>query len=315
MRSPTHAQAQGWLPPGKIAAVCFSIDDVHPGTSQDAYEAGGDLSGGALGRLMWLQRRHAQLKSTLCVTPDWRLNSLVPMRFVRHIPLLRRRMHWGSLHPPGHFRLDRHPRFVAFLNNLERCETVLHGLHHSHPGKHMAVEFQNQPAEKCAAAVHRGLSIFTAAGVRFVRGYVPPAWNATAGLIQALKRLRFDFLCSARDLRTDVTPQAVTSMNGLTGLSLIYPQYLEDSDIVHLTCNFQATSAIDRAFEILELGGVLHIKAHIFKSGGGHTMLDGLDELYCNYLDLLFGELARRFGDALWWAHLSEVAARVRCAS
>ncbi len=41
--------APGWLPPGKHAAVCLSIDDVHPGTSNDSYEAGGDLHAGALG--------------------------------------------------------------------------------------------------------------------------------------------------------------------------------------------------------------------------------------------------------------------------
>jgi len=68
----------GWLPEGKIGAVCFSIDDVHPGTSADAYEAGGDLTHGALGTMMRLQQRHRELKLTLCVTPDWRLKSLVP---------------------------------------------------------------------------------------------------------------------------------------------------------------------------------------------------------------------------------------------
>jgi hypothetical protein len=66
---------------------------------------------------------------------------------------------------------------------------------------------------------------------------------------------------------------------------------------------------------ILELGGVLHIKAHIFKSGGGHVMLDGLDEHYCNYLELLFVEIKRRFGDSIWWAHVSEVAERARLAA
>ncbi len=35
-----------WLPEGKRAAVCFTIDDVHPATSEDHYEAGGDLEKG-----------------------------------------------------------------------------------------------------------------------------------------------------------------------------------------------------------------------------------------------------------------------------
>src|SRR5580693_3190409 len=94
------AQPSGWLPAGKSAAVCFSIDDIHPGTGQDAYEGGGDLAAGALGRMLGLQRRHKDLKITLCVTPDWRLKSLVPdTRILRHVPWLKRRVNWTHLQP------------------------------------------------------------------------------------------------------------------------------------------------------------------------------------------------------------------------
>jgi hypothetical protein len=305
--------AAHWLPPGKTAAICLSVDDVHPGTSRDTYEAGGDLEAGALGRLVRLQRRHRQLKATLCVTPDWRLDSLVADGLLlRHIPWVNRFVHFSRLQPPGRFRLDRHPEFVAFLNGLEGCEIVPHGLHHAHVGPRRAVEFQDQSEERCAAIVQLGLEIFSAAKLRFVRGYVPPAWNAPQPLIAALSRLDFGFITSARDLRTPVSPGAVTGMSGLTGVSLIHPQTVGDRRLVHLPCNFQATSGIERAAEILELGGMLHIKAHIFKTDGRHVMADGLDDLYCNYLDLLFNALERRFGGQLWWAHLSEVAERFR---
>ena len=43
-----------WPRLGKKAAICFSIDDVHPSTSRDDYEAGGDLGQGSLGNLEWL---------------------------------------------------------------------------------------------------------------------------------------------------------------------------------------------------------------------------------------------------------------------
>jgi hypothetical protein len=301
-----------WLPAGKSAAICFSIDDIHPGTSRDAYEAGGDLAAGALGRLLHLQRRHRHLKATLCVTPDWRLDSLVADRLLRHVPWLRRFVHHSRLQPPGRFRLDRHPGFVTFLNDLERCEIVLHGLHHAHAGARLAVEFQDQREEQCAAIVQRGMDIFTAAKLRHVRGYVPPAWNAPPALIAALGRLDFRFISSARDLRTPISTMAVTGGNGLQDVSLIHPQTVGARQLVHLSCNFQATSSIERAVQILESGGVLHVKAHIFKTDGRHVMADGLDELYCNYLDLMFTVLERRFGATLWWAHLSEVAERFR---
>lgn len=309
---PPHKAAH-WLPTGKTAAICFSVDDIHPATSGDAYEAGGDLEAGAMGRLLHLQRRHRQLKATLCVTPDWRLDSLVADgRLLRHIPWLNRFVHYSRLQPPGRFRLDRHPEFVAFLNGLERCEVVPHGLHHAHVGPRRAVEFQEQGEEQCAALVQRGLEIFAAAKLRFVRGYVPPAWNAPPALIAALSRLDFRFITSARDLRTPVSPAAVTGMSGIMGVSLIYPQIIGEGRLVHLPCNFQATSGIERAVEILKMGGMLHIKAHIFKSDGRHVMADGLDELYCNYLDLLFSVLDRQFGGRLWWAHLSEIAEHFR---
>ena len=189
---------------------------------------------------------------------------------------------------------------------------MLHGLAHTHTGPQFAVEFQDESEERCAAIVQRGLEIFEEAKVRFVRGYAPPAWNAPQALIRALERLGFEFLVSARDLHTPICRGARAHMNGLQGVSLIYPQRVGRRGLVHLTCNFQATSPLERAVQILELGGVLHVKAHIFKAGGSHVMVDGLDDLYCNYLDLLFSHLARRFGGRLWWAHLSEIADRVR---
>jgi hypothetical protein len=302
----------GWLPAGKRAAVCFSVDDIHPRTSEDSYEAGGDLAAGALGRLMALQRRHPHLKATLCVTPDWRLDSLAPDAGLRHIPGLNRHVHWTRRVRAGRFRLDRHPKFASFLKGLSGCEVVPHGLTHSHTGPHFATEFQRQSEARCTDMLRQASDIFRAAGIDFVPGYVPPSWSAPATLIRALQRLGFRFLSSARDLETPVSDLALTAMSGLQGVSLIHPHIVGDGTLVHLTCNYQATSSPDRAFRILELGGVLHIKAHIFKSGGGHVMLDGLDETYCGSLDRLFSELSQRFGEGLWWAHLSEVADRVR---
>jgi hypothetical protein len=304
--------APTWLPAGKVAAICFSIDDIHPAASSDSYEAGGDLAGGALGRLLKLQQRHPALKTTLCVTPDWRLDSLVPEdRLVHRIPWVGRHLHWTRVHPQGRFRLDRHPAFVSFLNALDRCEIVPHGLTHAHTGPNFAVEFQDESEEECLGIVQRGLDIFEAANIRYVRGYVPPSWDAPPALIRALGRLDFKFLSSARDLRTPIRADSITSMSGLKGLSLIYPHVIGDHRLVHLACNFQATSSFERASDILDLNGLLHVKAHIFKSAGGRVMLDGFDDVYARRLDRLFSMLEHRFGDQLWWAHLSEVAERV----
>ncbi len=35
-----------WKPKDKKAAICFTIDDIHPSKSTDLYEAGGDKEKG-----------------------------------------------------------------------------------------------------------------------------------------------------------------------------------------------------------------------------------------------------------------------------
>src|ERR1035438_10398073 len=92
--------ASGWLLPGKQAAICFTIDDVHPGRSFDAYEAGGDLGQGALGHVEWLCQRHPQLHVTLFVTPDWREISPFPTRkFLSSLPFLRNQLYLAKTLP------------------------------------------------------------------------------------------------------------------------------------------------------------------------------------------------------------------------
>lgn len=320
------SECRGWLPPGKCAAVCFSVDDVHPATSRDEFDAGGDLGHGALGRLERLLERHPRLRVTLFVTPDWRLRRLVPTRrWLTRIPLLRDYIHWAPLNPPGHFRVDRFPDFVTYLNGLPRTECAVHGLHHAHPGPRMAVEFQRQSRGECRARLEEARRIFAAARLRHVQGFAAPAWSTPPALCDALSDAGFHFITSARDLETPVTETARTAMSGLLGASLIHPVWVRRAHagarprdtarrypLVHMTTNFQATSTIARARAIVEAGGLLAIKAHIFKNGGGLTMLDGLDDAYCEYLSRLWEELDRSYGDALWWTSLAEVAGRCR---
>jgi hypothetical protein len=322
----TLTECRGWLPPGKRAAVCFSVDDVHPAGSRDEFDAGGDLGRGALGRLERLLEQNPRLRVTLFVTPDWRLRRLVPTRrWVTRVPLLRERVHWAPLTPPGHFRVDRFPDFVAYLNGLPRTECAVHGLQHAHPGPRMATEFQRQSRGECRARVEEARRILAVAGLRHVQGFAAPAWNSPPALCDALTDAGFHFFTSARDLKTPVSAGARTAMSGLHGASLVQPVWVRGAhrdhptcntaspySLVHFTTNFQATSTIDRAHAIIEAGGLLVIKAHIFKNGGGLTMLDGLDDSYCDYLHRIYRELEGRYGDALWWTSLDEVAERCR---
>jgi hypothetical protein len=297
-----------WLPAGKSAAVCFSIDDVHPAKSTDAYEAGGDLGKGALGLVERLLEKHPALKVTLFTTPDWREISPVPTRkWLARIPVVRDHAFLTPILPSGTMRLDRHPEFVAYLKSMPRTEVGLHGLHHIHTGHKIMIEFQEQSAATCSTMLQRGLEIFREAKLEPVMGMTPPGWNAPAPLLDAMGRNGFKFVGSARDLFTPVTPGAVTAMSGLRGVPLYAPVVL-DNGLVHIPTNFQATSPKERAFDIVEMGGLLSVKAHIVKYASGYPALDGIDELYCNYLDSLFTLLEQKYGDRIWWTSMSELA-------
>jgi hypothetical protein len=305
-----------WLPPGKKCGVCFTIDDVHPGRSTDAYEAGGDLGRGALGHVESLLERHPDLRVTLFTTADWREISPVPTRrLLARVPILRDRFFLADVLPAGTMRLDRHPDFVAYLTQLPRTEVGLHGLHHIHPGPTVLIEFQNESVADCERTLARAFAIFRDAGLPLPLGMTPPGWNAPQTLLEAMARRGMSYIASARDIMTPVSPEARTAMSGMRDRSLIFPELVCGGRLVHMSANFQATSPVDRALEILRAGGLLSVKAHIIKNAMGHIALDGMDTLYRNYLDALFSLLEDRFGNDIWWTSMGEVATRVLAGS
>ena len=302
-----------WLPDHKDAAVTFSIDDIHPGRSSDAYEAGGDLGEGALGHVAWLLERHPRLRVTLFTAPDWRELSAFPTRrLLARVPRLSGRVMLAPTLRPGTMRLDRHPTFVAYLRELPRTEVGLHGLHHVNRGPRIPVEFRGRGQAECTDMLRQGLEIFDAAGLPRPRGMSPPGWDINEDLAAAMVAVGLEYVASARDLITPVADDATTAMSGLRGVSLLHPSLVFGDQLVQVPSNFSATSPIDRALELVAAGGLVSIKAHIIKVAFGHVMLDGVDALYRNYLDVVLSELEDRHGDRLWFATMAEVATRAR---
>ena len=307
---PDYLPLRDWLPAGKRAAVCFTIDDVHPGKSADHYDGGGDLGNGALGHVANLLERHPQLHVTLFTTADWREISPTPSRVLAKIPFVRDRMYLSRILPEGSRRIDRHPEFVAYLRALPRTEVGMHGLHHIHPGPRLHVEFQDETVDEHRAKLRKMIEIFDATKLPYVRGMCPPGWNAPPTLLTAMEQLDFEFVASARDIKTPISATATTNMSGLAGCSLIYPTQV--GDLVHFTTNFQATSPWERARDIIEAGGLVAVKAHIIKNALGYIAIDGVDGVYCNFLDLFFDRLRREYGDGLWWTTMGEIAKHLR---
>lgn len=301
-----------WKPPGKKAAICFTIDDIHPSKSTDFYEAGGDLNKGKLGLVKWLLDRHPKLKVTLFTTANWREISPVPTRKVlAKIPKLRDKYYLAKRWKKNKMNLENHPEFISFLNNMERAEVGFHGLYHTHKGLKIPVEFQNQTDLEFADIIREMERIFESSGLQHVRGICPPGWNAPEPLLNQLVKSNFDFVASARDIFTPISKDAVTNMSGVKGEPLIYPSFLKNN-LIHIPTNFQANSTIDRAREIINAEGLLSVKAHIVKFIFGYTAIDGVDELYMNYLDVLLTNLENEYGDQLWWTSMGEISEYVK---
>ena len=302
---------QHWLPSGKQAAICFSIDDVHPARSTDLYEAGGDLAEGALGQVQRLIRRHPKLRATLFTTADWReIKPTSAFPLLDRIPGVSQLSYRAQIRSKGEMALDRHAAFVEYLRSEPGFEVGLHGLHHLHPKRISPVEFLEQSREECRAALEEAIAIFRKAGLPFAPGMTPPGWNAPPALLDAMVDVGLAFVASARDILTPVSADARANMSGLKGVALYRPERIHDGKLVHIPANFQATSPIDRAFQIIDAGGLLSIKGHIIKDCCGHIALDGIDPLYCNYLDTLLSALEARYGEALWWTSMGEIAER-----
>lgn len=296
-----------WLPPDKQTAVVVTIDDIHPATSADAYEAGGDLGDGALGHVDWLLDQWPRAHVTLFTTPDWRQISPFPTRKMLAKSAWADELFLAPTLPAGTMAVENHPDFCAYLNARPRMEIGYHGLNHIHTGPRIPVEFQEQDLPKCERMLRRARQHFDTAGLDHVLGFQPPGWNLPEPLSDALVNTGFEWVAAARDIKTDVSEDALTNMSGPIGVSLIYPHRL-DNDLLHFASNFQATSEFERAFEIAELGGLIAIKCHIVKDALGHVALDGVDRDYMELLLRLFGELDERFGDAIWWTSMGQIA-------
>ncbi len=237
-----------WLPSGKKGAVCFSLDDVHPARSTDYYEAGGDLGKGVLGHLEWLLGRHPNLRATLFTTADWREISPRPTRKVlASIPYVRDRFYLAKRWPKGTMRLDRHREFVSYIKQLPRTEIGLHGLYHCHKGLKIPVEFQGQSHSEFLDLLREVISIFKSAGIDHAPGICPPGWNSPPPLLEAMVDVDLRFIASARDVFTPVAADALTNMHGMSGVSLIYPQWVHGARLLHIPSNFSCSNPLDRA--------------------------------------------------------------------
>ncbi len=303
---------ENWLPGNKTAAVCFTIDDIHPGKSTDHFEAGGDMEHGALGLVQSLLDRVPDLRVTLFTTASWRESTPVPtFKTLASIPYLRDNFHLAKRLKKNSMSLTRHPAFISYLNHEERFECAFHGLYHVHKGLKIPVEFQNQTEKEFLYILREMKRIFKESGLNYSNGLCPPGWNAPDNLLRLMKKEGFDYVASSRDVKSPISKNQLGEMSGLTGLPLLQPCILSYDGLIHYPTNFQATSTYERARDIIASGGLLSIKAHIVKNVGKYVALDGVDKEYMDFLVDLCSKLKAEFGEKIWWTSMGEMTKQI----
>lgn len=302
-----------WLSPGKTAAVVVTLDDLAPHKQEHGADFGGNGESGQLRFLQRLLKEVPWLRITGFVIPDTTFAGHNPTRrWIKHLPKSMQDRVWASKPIwPGTYQLDKFPEFARLLNSVPRMEYALHGLHHAHRGLLAGHEYQSQSWRSIQQNLAEGCCILTRSGLKWVRGFCPPYFATPPNLVAALEHMGFDYLMSSRDLFTEVRQDAKSNMSGLKNVDLYRPQLLRNG-LVHIPTNFQATSTRQRAFDIIEVGGLLSVKIHMSKITFGYTALDGLDDLYVNYLSSLFHELRYRYGNSIWWTTPQELARQTR---
>lgn len=206
--------------------------------------------------------------------------------------------------------LEHHREFCDWLGALKNVDIAWHGLHHVHKGLKIGQEFQGESHTENLQKLVRIREIFATAGLNYTNGLCPPVWNAFSQLVSALDAIGNEYLASSRDIFSPVAKGAECKMSGIQGTPLIHACKIGKQG--HIPTNFQATNTPDRAIDILNLGGILSIKAHVVKSAFGYVAQDALDPIYCNYLNLLFEKLKHRFGERLWWTSMDQINRSIR---
>lgn len=302
-----------FYPNGKHAAVVVSFDDVFPAYYLDNNDSNPSHRNSYLGILASLLNKHEQLVIDLFTVPNWREKNPIPTRkWLSRLPILNNHCYLSPVWPENTLSLERHPEFCTILKALPRVEIAVHGLHHVSKGQPIFQEFRGLSLRECLRRLESAEAIFERIGLSYARGFTPPGWEISYELLQALQMRKYQFIASARDLRTEITMEATTKGNGLRNLPLLFPSIVPNSNIIHIPSNWSRTSTIERADRILELGGVLSIKGHAVKKWFNHTAVDGLDEAYSCYLDKLFDHVEERWGKDVWWTSMGELSNQYR---
>lgn len=265
-----------------MAQFNLNLDDIHPESSADGTDCGGDRDRGVFGLLREMWRQFPNVKVTLFVTPDW---------IDRRQPLWSRALRRNSrTWSPGTFRLDRHKEWCGWLASLPNTEVAVHGLHHFAPRGFHSQEFAMLGRAESLRRIRAADGIFREAGLPRSRGFRPPGWGISAGMFEALRDAGFEYAAASGDFSAPVGPEPRGHEAGVQGLPLLGPG--EYQGLVNMPQNWDiAHSPVERGVEIAKAGGLVSAKGHIASHYDGEAISNGLTPATLRRLLDLLGAL------------------------
>ena len=253
----------------------LNFDDFHP---QYFPDFGGQPDAGVFQLFRELLDDFPGLKITLFTVPNWIDR---PRTWPRPWYWAKRALGLPIIQPlrGEPFRIDKHMGWCQAVRTMVtegKFEIAVHGCDHCNPLRYAhSQEFADRDETEAFERVARAEELFDLCGIPFVKGFRPPGWGLSAGLIRALRRLRYRFI-------SPFSPYLRLNRIGVFEGLAVPPQ------------NWGIVDDPEVAVGLAEACGVVFAKGHIAARYGAETM-DGITPKTWDNLRRTLHELHRRF--------------------
>ncbi len=254
----------------------LNFDDFHPQNSKY-----GDFGGNKEGLFSYINElitEYPKIKITMFTVPNWidKPDDLLVIKGIKYLLGLNFNNSWKG----EPFRIDKHPEWVEWVNEYVKkgnLEIAIHGLYHHKDNtfRHSA-EFEGLEYDECLTRLRKAEEIMKEAGLKYVRGFRPPGWGISGGLLKALKDLKFEFVSLFG------TPYKLTNIFEIEGL-------------VNIPQNYSILEPAEEGLRIAQKYGKVYAKGHYSPRNGREIIPNGLTKENFNNLKTLLERLSENY--------------------